>query len=227
MTELRINRSLFLMRVKMLFEPLIIRTTEISVGSPEFKNIVYITFLLSLKDFREKDLYKKRDESYKWYINLLEHVIKSDVAKITDEEKCEIAKSINERLKNFLNIVPETIDNINSVKRQGQLNLNYFVNNVFNFPQNIEDAFIKMKLLGCENGNIQTYMESLNLDSIINKINSLKRKNAFGKTEKLIFNTFAHEPYVSYGAEINAFLMNKIPRYAQYMAKMLLSSSYE
>jgi hypothetical protein len=222
MTELRINRELFLRRVEMLFEPLIIDTPKITISSPEFKNMIYITFLLSLKDLRENEIYKSRDESYKWYITLLEHVVNSDIAKITNTEKRRIAKSIGDRMENLLSVVSETLENITKIDKPKRLKLAHFSNNVFDFPQYIEDSFIKKKILGYEYHNIEEYIETLDIDQIIEKINKLKRKNSFTNIEKIIFDTFANERYVSFGSEINTFLMNKIPRYSQYMAGMLI-----
>ena len=203
------------MKLKQLFEQPISDLYD----SSQFKNAIYITFILSLKDFREKELYKSRGEVNKWYINLLEHVVDSDVADLTEPEKQEISKDLNGFLSSKLEIVTKMIDELESVSRpQNQKKLIEYSNAVFEFPKNIEDTYIKNRILGLEDRSIEGYLNSLGLREIFDRINDLKRGKKFNETEIMIFESISSIKYVAYSFEIDGFLTNKIPRYTQYMA---------
>lgn len=219
MTELRIHRDIFLTKVKQLFDPTIVDISYSFSRASEFKNAIYITFLLSLKDFREQRIYETIGESNKWYINLLEHVVNNDIAKLTDEEKAEISKMLNEKLEIKLSTIDKMIDVIENIKRpQNQKKLSEYIDNVFTFPKQIEDTYIKNRLLENKNININEYLDSLNLKPIIERINKLKNGRKFNETEIIVFKTFSKIKYIAYSSEIETFLMKRIPRYAQYMA---------
>lgn len=218
MTELKINREIFLTKIKQLFEPEISSYTCYPVEAKDFKTAVYMTFLLSLKDFREKELYDSNN-SNGWYIDLLNQILNSDVAKITDKEKNDISKMLNEKLAIKLLIANRMINVVKNIKRpKNERNLFRYIDDIFEFPKLIEDTYIKNRLLGLENRTIDEYLKSLNLNEIIENINNLKKGNRLNKTELIIFDIFSNIRYITYSSEIEAFLMRKIPRYAKYMA---------
>ena len=207
MPELRIHRETFITKVKLLFEPLISDIANAPIRSTQMKNVIYITFLLSLDDFRKREIYSRRNESYKWYIELLKHVVESDIAKISESEKDEIIKVLNDKLKVKIYSAIKIIDELEKINR----------------PKQIEDAYIKMRILNNNNNlTINEYISKVGINSLIERINSIKKKGRFTVTESIIFETFASAKYVAYSSEINQYLMDKMPRYSQYMASKLI-----
>ncbi|MGC8680389.1 MAG: hypothetical protein ACP5T6_03790, partial [Candidatus Micrarchaeia archaeon] len=86
--------------------------------------------------------------------------------------------------------------------------------------RDIEDVYIKNKLLGFEKRNVNEYLDSFYF-KFFNNINTLKNGKRFSSLENLIFDIFSKINYVSY-PEFNDYLMDKIPRYAQYMASKII-----
>ncbi len=224
MPELRIHRETFITKVKLLFEPLISDIANAPIRSTQMKNVIYITFLLSLDDFRKREIYSRRNESYKWYIELLKHVVESDIAKISESEKDEIIKVLNDKLKVKIYSAIKIIDEIESINRpRNQKKLVEYITDFFEIPKQIEDAYIKMRILNNNNNlTINEYMSKVGINSLIERINSIKKKGRFSVAESIIFETFASAKYVAYSSEINQYLMDKMPRYSQYMASKLI-----
>ena len=224
MPELRIHRETFITKVKLLFEPLISDIANAPIRSTQMKNVIYITFLLSLDDFRKREIYSRRNESYKWYIELLKHVVESDIAKITESEKDEIIKMLNDKLKVKIYSTIKIIDEIEAINRpRNQKKLVEYMIDFFEIPKQIEDAYIKMRILNNNNNlTINEYMSKVGINSLIERINSIKKKGRFSVAESIIFETFASAKYVAYSSEINQYLMDKMPRYSQYMASKLI-----
>lgn len=225
MVELKIRRGVFLTKVKRLFEPPIANASLIPSGSPNFKNAVYITFLLGLNDIREREIYKSIHDSNKWYMNLLKHVINSDIAKLTADEKMEISKMLDDKLKSNMFLAKEMVNELAKIKRlKNQAKLYDNMTGIFSFPIEIEDVYIKNILLGVENRSITDYLSSIELSPITDRINDLKTGKKFNEAEIVIFETFSSIKYVLYSSEMETLLMNKIPRYAQYVAMKVVKN---
>ena len=220
--ELRINRYSFLLRVKKLFDFEVNDTPVSPRFSDDYKNALYITYLLALDDIRE-NIMNSGLKNNEVYIDLLKSVVESDIAKLTYAEKKEISDMLNDGLSVLLSTSYNFILELKTTPYSRLYDIHY--SGVVSFSRRIEDVYIKNKILGLETRDIDDYLNQLNIDKLFNMIKSLKDGSKFSKSEIIVFEDFAKIKYMIYSSNMDSFLMKNIPRYSQYLAMKIVDDA--